>query len=313
MILSGKELSIALQQELKVNVQKTFAGKKAYVAIIFLGNDYSSATYVKHKKIYGETIGLPVIVFGQNHIADYDRNQANTFDDVGIYVNQQYDSIGKIMELIKYLNYDKECVGIIVQLPLPEQFQPYKEQILAAITPEKDVDGLGGVIMGLSEIGLIDFIPATPRAVFALLNYFHLDDFQGKMVAILGQSNIVGKPLALECIKRGATVYSCNVQTPIEEIKTMTKQSAYIISCTGKVHLVDESFVRDDKTQIIVDVGYGHIEGKPVGDVNREKVAEKVSAYTPVPGGVGPLTVACIFANVITLQGYKDVLKPYKL
>jgi 5,10-methylene-tetrahydrofolate dehydrogenase/methenyl tetrahydrofolate cyclohydrolase len=102
---------------------------------------------VKHKKIYGETIGLPVIVFGQNHIADYDRNQANTFDDVGIYVNQQYDSIGKIMELIKYLNYDKECVGIIVQLPLPEQFQPYKEQILAAITPEKDVDGLGGVIM----------------------------------------------------------------------------------------------------------------------------------------------------------------------
>jgi 5,10-methylene-tetrahydrofolate dehydrogenase/methenyl tetrahydrofolate cyclohydrolase len=104
---------------------------------------------VKHKKIYGETIGLPVIVFGQNHVAahakdgvQYDRTQANNFDDVGIYVNQKYDSIGKLMELIKYLNYDKECVGIIVQLPLPAQFQQYKEQILAAITPEKDVDGL---------------------------------------------------------------------------------------------------------------------------------------------------------------------------
>jgi methylenetetrahydrofolate dehydrogenase (NADP+)/methenyltetrahydrofolate cyclohydrolase len=138
----------------------------------------------------------------------------------------------------------------------------------------------------LSEIGLIDFIPATPRAVFSLLNHYKLDDFHGKMVAILGQSNIVGKPLVLECIKRGATVYTCNVDTPVEEIKAMTKQSAYIISCTGKVHLVDESFIRDDKSQIIVDVGYGHIDGKPVGDVNIEKIAEKVSSYTPVPGGV---------------------------
>jgi methylenetetrahydrofolate dehydrogenase (NADP+)/methenyltetrahydrofolate cyclohydrolase len=93
----------------------------------------------------------------------------------------------------------------------------------------------------------------------------------------------------------------------------IAKQSDYIISSTGKVHLVDADFVRDDKSQIIVDVGYGHIDGKPVGDVNIDLIKDKVAAYTPVPGGVGPLTVACLFANVFVLQSYSDVLKPYKL
>ncbi len=313
MILSWKELSISFKQEL-IHKRATFFGdRKAYVAIIFLGDDYSSATYVKHKKAYGESIWLPVIVFGQNHQAEYDRNQAGKFDDVGIYINQNYDSIWKIMELVRYLNHDDECVGIIIQLPLPQQFEPYKEQLLAAITPQKDLDGLGGVIVWLSEMGLIDFIPATPKAVLYLLEQYKLDDFGGKTVAILWQSNIVGKPLVLECIKRGATVYTCNSQTPVEEIKTIIKNSAYIISSTGKVHLIDQSFLRDDKTQIVVDVGYGHIDGKPVGDVNIDAIKDKVAAYTPVPGWVWPLTVACLFDNVFVLQSYADVLKPYKL
>ena len=313
MILSWKELSLSLQQELTANVQKVFAGRKAYVAIVFLWEDYSSATYVKHKKKYGESIGMPVIVFWQNHVAEYTRDQANTFDDVWIYVNQQYDSIGKVMELIKYLNYDKECVGIIVQLPLPEQFKPYKEQILAAITPEKDVDGLGGVVAWLNSIDLIHFIPATPKAVLSLLDYYELWDMHGKMVSIIGQSNVAGKPLIFECIKRGATVASFNHEHSLEEITNVTKQSDYIISCTGKVHLVWPDFFRKDKTQIVVDVGYGHIDGKPVGDVQIEAIADMVASYTPVPGGVWPLTVACLFANIFVLQSYASILKPYKL
>jgi methylenetetrahydrofolate dehydrogenase (NADP+)/methenyltetrahydrofolate cyclohydrolase len=145
-------LSLSFKQSL-IQKRATFFGeRKVYVAIIFLGNDYSSATYVKHKKAYGESIGLPVIVFGQNHTAEYDRNQAGKFDDVGIYINQNYDSVGKVMELIRYLNHDDDCVGIIVQLPLPEQFVEYKQQLLAAITPQKDLDGLGGVIVGLSQM-----------------------------------------------------------------------------------------------------------------------------------------------------------------
>lgn len=313
MLLSWKELSIHLKQELSEKAAKLFAGKKAYVAIIFLWDDYSSAAYVKHKKAYWEAIGLPVIVFGQNHQAEYDRNQAGKFDDVGIYINQKYDSVWKVMELIRYLNHDDECVGIIIQLPLPEQFEPYKEQLLAAITPQKDLDWLWGVILWLSEIGLVDFVPATPKAVLYLLEQYKLDNFKGKTIAILWQSNIVGKPLAIECIKRGATVYTCNSSTPPEQIKMIAKMADYIISSTWKVHLIDDSFVREDKTQIVVDVGYGHINGKPVGDVNIEIIQDKVASYTPVPGGVGPLTVACIFANVFVLQWYEDVLKPYKL
>lgn len=313
MILSWKDISIKLQQELTEQVKTTFAGKKSYVAIIFLWDDYSSATYVRHKKKYGETIGLPVVVFGQNHLPEYDKTQVNSDEDVVIYVNQTYDTIFKVMELIDYLNYDNDCVGILVQLPLPAQFEEYKEKMLAAITPEKDVDGLGWAILGLSDMGLIDFVPATPRAVLYLLQQYNLDDFKGKTVAILWQSNIVGKPLALECIKRGATVYSCNSSTSVKEIRSIAKRSDYIISCTGKVHLVDAEFVRDDQSQIVIDVGYGHIDGKPVGDVKIEDIADKVSAYSPVPWGVGPLTVACIFANVMTLQWYADILKPYKL
>ncbi len=140
-------MSVAFKQELIQKRAQFFADKQAYVAIVFLGDDYSSAMYVKHKKAYGESIGLPVIVFGQNHVADYDRNQAGKFDDVSIYINQNYDTVGKVMELIRYLNHDDECVGIIIQLPLPQQFESYKEQLLAAITPQKDLDGLGGVVV----------------------------------------------------------------------------------------------------------------------------------------------------------------------
>lgn len=312
MILDWRQLASDLQEELKQKVMSAFSEPK-YVAIIFLWEDYSSAAYVKHKKKYGESIGLPVIVFGQNQNADYDRNQAGKFDDVGIYINQKYDSIGKVIELIRYLNHDDSCVGIIVQLPLPEHFKQYKTQILSAITPTKDVDGLGGVLTGLSSIDLIDFVPATPRAVLYLLDNYGLGDMKGKTVAIIGQSNIVGRPLIIDCVKRWATVASFNQANSIEEIKKMTKQSDYIISCTGQVHLVDESFVRDDQSQIIVDVWYGHKDGNPVGDVVIENIVDKVAAYTPVPGGVWPLTVACLFANVFVLQGHKDVLKPYKL
>lgn len=313
MILSWKNISIELQNQLSEQVKTAFAGRKPYVAILFLGEDYSSATYVKHKKSYGASLGLPVIVFWQNQHAEYDRNQVGRFDDVSIYINQTYDSIGKVMELIRYLNHDDECVGILVQLPLPQQFASYKTEILSAITPTKDIDGLGGVVTWLSSIDLIDFTPATPRAVLMLLDHYQLGDMSGKMVSIIGQSNVVGKPLIFECIKRWATVASFNQDNSLEEIQSVCKQSDYIISCTGKVHLVNEHFIRDDQTQIIVDVGYGHIDGKPVGDVQIDAIADKVAAYTPVPGGVGPLTVACIFSNVLDLQNYKEILKPYKL
>ncbi|HCB52042.1 TPA: hypothetical protein DEP21_05790 [Patescibacteria group bacterium] len=108
-------------------------------------------------------------------------------------------------------------------------------------------------------------------------------------------------------------VSSFNIDYTPEEIKQFTQKSDYIIACTGQVHLVDDSWIRQDNSQIIVDVGYGHIDGKPVGDVNIDSIFDKVLAYTPVPGGIGPLTVACLFDNIFTLQGYKNILEKYKL
>ncbi|MCF7835214.1 bifunctional 5,10-methylenetetrahydrofolate dehydrogenase/5,10-methenyltetrahydrofolate cyclohydrolase [Candidatus Gracilibacteria bacterium] len=309
-LLSGKDLSINLQSNLQSQYQKVFADKPVYVAIIFLGDDYSSTVYVNHKKKYGEKIGISTIVFGQS---DFDNGDFSKFRNLDLFINQEYTEVHQVIELIQYLNYDPNCVGIIVQLPLPANFQSSKALLLSTISPAKDIDGIGGINVGLSSIDLIDFLPATPKAVLYLLDQYKLGDLNGKVISILGQSNLIGKPLALECIKRGATVFSFNENSDISHIKEITLKSDYIISCTGKVHLIDLSFIREDNSQVIVDVGYGHIDGKPVGDVNFDNIKDKVGYITPVPGGVGPLTVACLFDNIFTLQEHKEILKKYKL
>jgi methylenetetrahydrofolate dehydrogenase (NADP+) / methenyltetrahydrofolate cyclohydrolase len=296
MILRGKELSVTMQENLREKA-KTLT-EWSYMAILFFGNDFSSSTYVRHKQKYGESIGIPVKIFTEEQFLPL--------------VSEKESIVSRVFDLIQQLNNDALCIGIIVQLPLPEILRPYQNQLLSRIFPEKDVDGLGGVNTWISSIGLIDFIPATPKAVIALLQEYDLDNLKGKKVAIIGQSNIVGKPLIMECIKRWAIVSSFNIDYTPDEIKQFTKKSDYIISCTGKVHLVDDSWVRDDGSQIVIDVGYGHIDGKPVGDVHIESIADKVAAYTPVPGWIGPLTVACLFDNIFTLQSYKDILERYR-
>ncbi|AHB41620.1 methylenetetrahydrofolate dehydrogenase [candidate division SR1 bacterium RAAC1_SR1_1] len=296
MILRGKELSVKMQENLKLKA-KTLSDN-SYMAILFFGNDFSSGTYVRHKQKYGESIGVPVKIF--------------TEEGFSPLVQEKESFANRVFNLIHQLNHDSFCIGIIIQLPLPEELKGHQNELLSTISPEKDIDGLGGVNTGLSSTGLIDFIPATPKAVITLLEEYKLDNLKGKKVAIIGQSNIVGKPLIMECIKRGAIVSSFNIDYTPEEIKQFTQKSDYIIACTGQVHLVDDSRIRHDQSQIIIDVGYGHIDGKPVGDVNIESIADKVFAYTPVPGGIGPLTVACLFDNIFTLQGYKKILEKYR-
>lgn len=296
MILRGKELSKTIQENLKEKAKKL--PEWSYMAILFFWNNFSSATYVRHKQKYGETIGVPVKIISEEQFSPL--------------VKEKESLANRVFDLINQLNHDQLCIGIIIQLPLPEELKPYQNQLLSSISPEKDIDGLGGVNTGLSSTGLIDFIPATPRAVITLLEYYNLDNLKGKKVAIIGQSNIVGKPLIMECIKKWAIVSSFNINYTPEEIKEFTQKSDYVISCTGQVHLVDDSRINQNKDQIIIDVGYGHIDGKPVGDVNIESIADKVTAYTPVPGWIGPLTVACLFDNIFTLQGYKNILEKYR-
>lgn len=302
-LLLGKEISTKLKIQIKDKVNQTFGEKPVYLAIAFFGDNSSSKTYVALKKKYGEDVWINVEIFGQ--IDDQE-----TKDPVlKLYKNETYDTSAKMIELIHYLNYDSKCIWIIVQLPLPEKFMADKEKILATIAPSKDVDGLAGVVNWLSEIWLINFVPATPRAVFVLLDSYGLGDLKWKSVAVIGQSNLVWKPLIMEAIKRWASVMSFNEFADPKLVQEMCKKSDYIFSCTGQVHLVNQNYISENKTQIIVDVGYGHKDGKAVGDVDFDSVSDKVSHITPVPGWVGPITVACIFDNIFVLQNYKNQLK----
>ena len=296
MILRGKELSIKMKDQLKIKSKSL--PENSYMAILFFGNDFSSSTYVNHKQKYGESIWIPIKIFTEEWFSPL--------------VQEKESFANRVFDLINQLNHDPFCIGIIIQLPLPTELKPHQNELLSTISAEKDIDGLWWVNTGLSSTGLIDFIPATPKAVITLLEEYKLDNLKGKKVAIIGQSNIVGKPLIMECIKKWAIVSSFNIDYTPEEIKQFTQKSDYIISCTGQVHLVDDSRISHNQSQIIIDVGYGHIDGKPVGDVNIESIADKVFAYTPVPGGIGPLTVACLFDNIFTLQGYKKVLEKYR-
>jgi len=304
-LLKGKELSQKMQQELTQKTSKLFwnkNGEDKYVWIIYLWNDKSSKVYVWLKQKYGEKIGLAVHIFGQYKKGDNLPDNTNNDYDVQLYMKQEYDSIWKIIDLINYLNSDKDCVWIIVQLPLPEKFQEYKAKILSTIAPNKDIDGMWWILTWLASIDLIDFVPATPKAVIKILDEYNLGNLKWQTVSIIWQSNLVGKPLVMECIKRWATVYTCNKQTPIDNIKNMTKQSDIIISCTWVVHLINSDFIRNDNSQTIIDVWYWHKNWKPVWDVDFDSVQDKVNYITPVPGGIWPLTVACLFDNIFTIQ-----------
>ncbi len=305
MLLLWKDIAQSMKNKQTLQVAELFGEQNKYFAIVFLWDNAASKTYVQLKKKYAEAIWLKVEIFWQEAYKETDNSVLK------LYKNEMYDTAAKAIELIHYLNYDPACVGIIVQLPLPEQLEQHKAQILSTIAPHKDPDWLWWVLNWLSEIDLINFIPATPKAVFVLLDEYKLWTMEGKSVAILWQSNLVGKPLAMECIKRWANVHSFNSSNDIAQIKEVCLSADYIFSCTWKIHLVDEWFVRHDMTQIVVDVWYGHKNGKAVWDVQWDKLQHNVAAITPVPWWVWPLTVACIFENIILLQTYKDILKKY--
>lgn len=200
-------------------------------------------------------------------------------------------------------------MGMILQLPLPSELQAFKNEFLSAIVPQKDLDGLGGTLVGKSFFEMIAFAPATPKAVMSLLDYYHLGEVRGKKVAIIGQSTIVGKPLALELLKRGAQLCCFDIHSDPEEIKKFCQSADYIFSGTGQMHLVNEQYLSGKKNQILIDIGYGHLEGKPAGDIDFEAVKDKVLHITPVPGGVGPLTIASLFDNVFVLWRQRNHLE----
>lgn len=272
------------------------ANKDCYLAIIFVWDDSASTAYVRLKQKMGERTQIPVEIFGQG--------EESWFADLTNWKAQDFDSVETILDTIAFCNDDDRCVGILVQLPLPEHLWEHIDMIMQSIRPSKDVDALAGTVYGMDALGIVDFLGATPQAAMTLLDHYGLKDIAGKTVSILGQSNLTGKPLATHCMKLGATVYSFNKDSDQATMKQLCQESDYIFSCTGHVHLVDNSFINPHKKQVVVDIGYGYKDGKPVWDVDIDCIKDNVYAYTPVPGGVGPLTVVSIFANIIKLSKY---------
>ena len=255
------------------------------------------------KQKTGETPGLAVVLVGDDPASSvYVRNKNKTCKNLGF---QSFENIlpantkeSTLLGLIDELNKNERVSGILVQLPLPGHISSYK--ILEAINPQKDVDGFHLENIGRLVTGNATFKPCTPKGIIQLLDYYKVK-IEGKNAVVLGRSNIVGKPISLLLLERNATVTICHSRT--KNLSAITKSADILIAAIGKPNFVTDDMVKDDV--VIIDVGINRVNDKLIGDVDYQSVSKKASLITPVPGGVGPMTIAVLMAN--TLQAFKNL------
>ena len=271
-ILDGKKLSLKIRDNVKVEVQKL--QKKDItpgLAVILVGEDPASAAYVNMKSKACKEAGIYSIVHEMPETISQD----------------------KMLEIIEMMNQNPNIDGILVQLPLPKQIDT--TIILEAIDPSKDVDGFHPYNVGRVVAGLDGFVPATPYGVMKLLEEYDIDP-KGKNVCVVGASDIVGKPMATLMLNANATVEICHIYT--KNLKEHTLKADIICVGVGVVNLIKEDMVKNGA--IIVDIGINRLEsGKLTGDVDFQNVSQKCDYITPVPGGVGPMTIAMLLENTI--------------
>ena len=258
------------------------------------------------KEKYGKPAGLAVVIVGNNPASQvYVKNKIRACEDVGFYSeNIELDeniSEKELLQEIDKLNKNDRINGILVQLPLPAHINELK--IIDSISPEKDVDGfhvsnIGKMVIG-DETG---FLSCTPYGIMQLLEEYKIE-ISGKDAVIIGRSNIVGKPMALMLIQKGATVQVCNSNT--KDLRKKLNKADIIIVAAGVPKLLKKEDVKEGA--VVIDVGINRVDGKICGDVDYEEVAEKTSYITPVPGGVGPMTIASLIKN--TFKSYKNSLE----
>ncbi len=269
MILSGN----TIKEELLPKLKEEF-GKLSFVSqlvIIQIGQNSASSVYINQKKKMGELLGVKVL-------------------DVLLHSEITEE---EVLEVIENFNNDEETFGIIVQLPIPESLD--KRKILDSIKPEKDIDGLGSLQSGfLVTKNKKAFIPATTKGVLTILDYYKIET-KGKNVVVVGRSNLVGLPTAISLINKDATVTVCHSYT--QNLEEITKKADILIVACGKPKFINKDFVNSNQT--IIDIGIHRLEDGLCGDVNFEEVKGLVSNITPVPGGVGPLTVISLFENLL--------------
>jgi methylenetetrahydrofolate dehydrogenase (NADP+) / methenyltetrahydrofolate cyclohydrolase len=254
------------------------------------------------KKLKEETNivpGLAAVLVGTNPASQiYVRNKRKACEEVGIY-SEEYNlpediTEGDLLSLVEKLNHDEKIHGILVQLPLSKQINEAK--ILRAVSPMKDIDGFHPENVGLLVEGNPRFIPCTPYGIIKLLDYYGIE-IQGKEAVVVGRSNIVGKPISLLLLHRHATVTISHSRT--RSLAEVTLRADILVAAIGRAKLITEDMVKEGAT--VIDVGINRLpDGKLSGDVDFERVSEKASYITPVPGGVGPMTIGMLLWNTLS-------------
>ena len=267
-LIDGKAISQQIKDELKEKVEKLKTqGTEICLAVIQVGNDPASGVYVNNKKKACAYIGIQSL--------SYELPEETTEEE--------------LLKLIGELNAKEEVNGILVQLPLPKQIN--EEKILLAIDPAKDVDGFHPANVG----NLPGYVSCTPAGVIQLLKRSGIE-IEGKECVVLGRSNIVGKPMAMLLLRENGTVTVCHSRT--KNLKEITKRADILVAALGKPKFVDASYIKEGA--VVIDVGIHRNENnKLCGDVDFEEVAPHTSAITPVPGGVGPMTIAMLMHNCV--------------
>lgn len=271
--IDGKAISQMVKDELKERVKNE--GIEATLAVIQVGNDPASTVYVGNKKKACEYIGIRSLAF--------ELPEETTEDE--------------LLELIQDLNGREDVNGILVQLPLPAHMD--EDKVIQAISPKKDVDGFHPQSVGALSIGQPGFVSCTPAGVIQLLKRSGVE-IEGKECVIVGRSNIVGKPMALLMLRENATVTVCHSRT--KNLKEVTKRADILIVAIGKPKFITKDYVKEGA--VVIDVGiHRNADNKLCGDVDFEDVEPIASAITPVPGGVGPMTIAMLMNNCVEAKG----------
>ncbi len=275
-IIDGKRISAEVKDECKERVKREQLD--ITLAVIQVGNDPASTVYVGNKKKACEYIGIHSLA----------------------YELPEKTSEKELLELVEKLNKDDEVHGILVQLPLPEHID--EDKVIRKISPKKDVDGFHPQSVGALSIGQAGFVSCTPAGIVQLLKRSGVET-EGKECVIVGRSNIVGKPMALLMLRENATVTVCHSRT--KNLKEVTKRADILIVAIGKPKFITADYVKEGA--VVIDVGIHRNENnKLCGDVDFDSVAPLASAITPVPGGVGPMTIAMLMNNCVEAKGIQE-------
>jgi len=276
MIIDGKKESALLREEIKKEISriKEKINKSPGLSVILIGDFEPSQIYVKNKEKYSKEVGIN--------------------SEVIKYTKEVKES--EILQKIEELNNNKNVSGILVQLPLPAHIN--KEKIINSIKPSKDVDGFHPTNVGNLSLGYKTIVPCTPSGCLLLIKKVE-KNLAGKHAVIIGRSNLNGKPMAQLLLKENCTVSIVHSKT--KDLKSECQKADILVAAVGVANLIKVDWVK--KNSIIIDVGINKVNNKIVGDVDFVHVKEKVKAITPVPGGVGPMTIACLLKN--TLECFK--------